>query len=144
MEQTKQNRRDADHGGTCIDTRRILDACRTRECVENAHLMLTARGHELLQEASGARLQNLQVLSTGIEAEPLPFREGYFRIRLRYYLKGVLELSMEKGVTRQIAGLCAAEEAVVLYGGEGKTASFSKQFDENSFLQCEGEALPQR
>lgn len=144
MEQTKQNRRSVESGGVCIDTRRILDACRTKECIENAHLMLTSRGHELLQEAAGARLQSLQVLSTGIEAEPLPFRQGHFRIRLRYYLKAMLELSMEKGVTRQIAGLCVAEEAVVLYGGEGRTASFSKQIDENSFLPCEGAALPQR
>lgn len=119
-----QSKGRCDNGACCIDTYRILDSCRTQECMEDLRVFVTDRGQQILDAASAIRVKHLKVLSTRIETEEMPFNKGYYQIRLRYYFRCILDCCTGLGTGQDVAGLCAWDKSVLLYGGEGGVSIF--------------------
>ena len=55
----------------CIDTNRVLDSCRDRDCFENARVYLSDFGNEVLEHTSSVRAKSAKIVWTCIDIEPV-------------------------------------------------------------------------
>lgn len=115
----------SNNGTVCIDTRRVLDSCRDRDCFEDTRVYLTARGEEILASSSNVRTRDARILFANIVVEEVPFNCGFFRIIIRYYVEVEFESCLGVGRSHTFKGLAVLDKEVVLYGGEGRAISFT-------------------
>lgn len=118
-------------GTVCIDTRRILDCCRDRDCFEDARVYLTSFGEEVLSNATNVRTRSAKLLWAFVGVDPVPFNRGFFQITVRYYIKVELEACLGIGKSQTFCGIAVLEKDVILYGGEGRVTSYSSSPSNN-------------
>ena len=109
----------------CIDTKRILDCCRDRDCFEDTRVYLSPCGEEILSSASNVRTRSAKLLWAYVSVDDVPFNCGFYRISVRYYIEIELEACLGVGKSQCFRGLAVLEKEVVLYGGEGGAVSFT-------------------
>ncbi len=112
-------------GTVCIDTKRVLDCCRDRDCFEDARVYLTQSGEGILVNSSNVRTRAANLLCAYVGVDEVPFNAGFYHVSVRYYIEVEFEACVAVGRSQNFKGLAALEKDVVLYGGEGKAMSFS-------------------
>lgn len=120
-----QNGNQCNNGVVCIDTKRVLDSCRDRDCFEDTRVYLTCRGEEILANSSNVRTRSAKIICAYVGVDEVPFNCGFFRVRIRYYIEVEFEACLGVGRSQCFKGLAALEKEVVLYGGEGRALSFT-------------------
>ena len=123
-------------GAICIDTNRVFDACRDRDCFENARVYLTSAAEEALSNSNSVRARSAEILWAYVGVTEVPFNCGFYQITIRYYVTVELEICLGLGRSQTARGLSILEKDVVLYGGEGSVTTFSSK-PENSFCGTE-------
>lgn len=118
-------------GTVSIDTQRIMDSCRDRDCFENTRVYLTASGEEILQNATNIRTRSVRLLWAFVGVDEVPFNCGFYRITVRYYVQVELE-GCFGGRTQSFRGISIFEKDVVLYGGEGRVTTFTSSPENNA------------
>lgn len=118
-------------GTVAIDTHRILDSCRDRDCFENTRVYLTESGEEILQNATNVRTRSAKLLWAFVGVDDVPFNCGFYRITVRYYVQVDLEACLA-GRTQSFRGISIFEKDVVLFGGEGRVTTFSSSPENNA------------
>lgn len=119
----------------CIDTSRVLDSCRDRDCFENVRVYLSDFGNEVLEHTSAIRTKSAKIVSTYIGIDPIQFNSGFYAITIRFYVKVCVEACLGGGKSQELEGIAVLEKRVILYGGEGTVNIFkSNQCDE--FCSC--------
>lgn len=119
-------------GTVCIDTMRVLDCCRDRDCFEDARVYLSATSEDILANASSVRTRSAKLLWAYVGVNEVPFNRGFYQVVVRYYIQVEAEACLGIGNSQLFTGIAALEKDVILYGGEGNTVSFSSS-PENSF-----------
>ncbi|MBO4308787.1 MAG: hypothetical protein II955_04350 [Clostridia bacterium] len=130
----------------CIETNRVLDSCRDRDCFENVRVFLSDFGNEILDRAGAVRAKNAEVLWTNITIDPIAFNRGFYAVNIRFYVRVDCEACVgngghgSHGQSQDFEGLAVLEKRVILYGGENGTMTFrSNQSDSFcSFGNAEG------
>ena len=112
-------------GTVCIDTHRVFDSCRDRDCYENTRVYLTAVGEETLAAATNIRARSATVLGAFIGVSEVPFNCGFYQITIKYYVLVELEACLNLGRSQAISGISVLEKNVILYGGEGSVTTFT-------------------
>jgi len=112
-------------GTVCIDTYRVLDCCRDRDCFEDTRVYLTAIGEEVIANATNVKTKDAQIIWTYVGVENIPFNDGFYQIIVRYYVAVECEACLGINRSQTVRGLAILEKKVVLYGGEGRVTSFS-------------------
>lgn len=112
-------------GAVCIDTKRVLDSCRDRDCFEDARVYLDDEGERIIAAATSVRIKNTKLISACVSVDPIPFNCGFYRVTVRYYVKVEGEGCLGVGRSQCFVGITALEKDVVLYGGEGNLRTFS-------------------
>ena len=112
-------------GMLCIDTKRILDACRDRDCFEDVRVYLTSLGEEILAQATNIRTKSAKILWAYVGVNDVPFNDGFYQVTVRYYIELTFEACLAIGRTQCFSGLAIVEKDVVLFGGEGNITSYS-------------------
>ena len=129
-----ENRCSCNAGGTssaaretvCIDTNRVLDSCRDRDCYENVRVYLTSSGQEIIDRvASGVRVEHAKILWTTVTVDPIRFNRGFYQVNARFYILVKLEACVGMGRTQEFCGIAVLDKTVVLYGGEGNVSIFT-------------------
>lgn len=113
------------NGTVCIDTHRVLDCCRDRDCFEDTRVYLTACGEEILANSSNVRTRNAKLLWAYVGVDEVPFNCGFYQVTVRYYIEVEFEGCLAVGRSQTFKGLAALEKDVILYGGEGRAVTFS-------------------
>ncbi|MBQ8322011.1 MAG: hypothetical protein IJX92_06570 [Clostridia bacterium] len=113
------------NGTVCIDTMRVLDCCRDRDCFEDQRVYLTACGEQILANASNVRTRSANLLWAFVGVDEVPFNCGFFQVTVRYYIEVDFEACTGVGRSQTFKGLAALEKNVILYGGEGRALTFS-------------------
>ena len=132
----------------CIDTMRILDSCRDKDCYENVRCYLTDFGQEVIEKSGNIRVKNTEVVCANIIVDPIQFNRGFYQITIRFYTKLSLEACICQGKSQEIEGIAVTEKKVVLFGGEGGARVFkSTPCNEElpngvHYLNCGSVALP--
>ena len=119
-------------GTVCIDTYRILDCCRDRDCFEDTRVYLSAYGEQILQNATSVRARSAKMACAYVGLDEVPFNNGFYRITVRYFIHVELEGCLGIGKSQCFHGLAIVEKEVILFGGEGSTITFSSDA-QNSF-----------
>lgn len=112
-------------GTVCIDTRRVLDSCKDRDCFEDARVYLTNFGEEILASSTNIRTKSAEIVCAYVGVNEVAFNPGFYQVTIRYYISIELEACVGIGRSQCIKGIIALEKDVVLYGGEGNVTSFS-------------------
>jgi len=119
-----------------IDTNRILDCCRDKDCFENVTVYFAAPCAEALQTCVNIRTKSAEIIAANIGLDEIPFSPGFFQINIRLFLKIKFELCLANGRAEEICGLCILDKSVILFGGEGNVSIFKSGSEESSF--CAG------
>ena len=119
-------------GTVCIDTNRVFDSCRDRDCFEDTRVYLTCFGEEVLANANNVRARSAKILWAFVGVDEVPFNCGFYQVTVRYYVLVELEACLGLGRSQCFKGISVLEKEVILYGGEGNVTTFSSN-PENTF-----------
>lgn len=107
-----------------IDTGRILDACRDRDCFEDIRVYLTAEGEELISRTGSVRVKSARICGANIVTEPVQFNCGFYAVDVKFYVGCSFEVCVPLGNAQEFEGVAVVEKRVVLYGGESNVNVF--------------------
>ena len=120
----------------CIDTNRVLDSCRDRDCFENVRVYLSDFGNEVLERTSAIRAKCANIIWTYIGVDPIQFNRGFYAVTIRFYVKLVFEACIGGcGRSQEVEGIAILEKRVILYGGESNVSVF-KGCGAEQFCAC--------
>lgn len=117
----------------CIDTYRVLDSCRDRDCFKDVKCYLTSFGQDMIERTNTVRTKYAKVLSAYIDIDQVPFNTGFYQLTSRIFIKVICEACLGPGNVQDFEGICAVDKKVVLYGGEGSVNVFKSTPGCNSF-----------
>ncbi len=124
-----------------IDTMRILDSCRDKDCFEDIPVYLSDMGAELIERSGSIRTKYASILCAGIHVDPIPFNRGFYQIGITMYVKITAEVCACLGRPQEIDGVAVIEKKVILYGGEGNVNIFKSGL-QNGFCSCDTSETP--
>ncbi len=112
----------------CIETNRVMDSCRDRDCFENVRVYLSDFGNEVLERTGAIRAKSAEIVWTYIGIDPIQFNRGFYAVTIRFYIKVIFEACIGgHGRSQELEGVAALEKRVILYGGESNINVFKSQ-----------------
>ena len=108
----------------CIETNRVLDSCRDRDCYENVQVFLTNFGNEIIERTGNIRVKSSCIAWSNITVDPIAFNKGFYSVNIRLYIKIVFEACLAPGRTQEFEGVAVVEKKVILFGGESNLNVF--------------------
>lgn len=123
----------------CIDTYRVLDSCRDKDCYENVKVYLTDFGEEIIERTSIIRAKCAKIVSAYIDINDVPFNRGFYQLNIKIYVKITFEACVCPGNIQEFEGIAVVEKKVILFGSEGNTKVFKSEFGDTGFCKksCE-------
>lgn len=125
-------------GTVCIDTNKVFDTCRDRDCFEDARVYLTGYGENVISAATSIRSKSADIICAYVGLDEVPFNCGFYQIKIKYYIALELEACLGLGRSQCIKGLAVLEKDVMLYGGEGTITSFASGQGNGFCSVCNG------
>ena len=117
----------------CVETNRILDSCRDRDCFENVRVFLTDLGQEIIEHTTQVRVKDACIAWTYIGIDPVQFNRGFYTIHIRFYIKLIFEACLCGGRSQEFDGIAVLEKQVVLFGGDSSVSIFRSSADGSAF-----------
>lgn len=111
----------------CIDTYRILDSCRDKDCFEDVRVFLTEYGQELIEHGNAVRAKCARIIWSYIDIDPVPFNRGFYQLNIRIYVRITAEVCVSPGNIQEIEGIAVLEKKVILFGSEGNVSVFKSE-----------------
>ena len=123
----------------CIDTYRVLDSCRDKDCFENVKVYLTEFGEEIIERTSIIRSKSAKIVCAYIDINDVPFNRGFYQLNIKMYVKITFEACVCPGNVQEFEGLAIVEKKVILFGSEGNVNVFKSKYNESGFCKksCE-------
>lgn len=125
-----------------IDTHRILDSCRDKDCFEDVPVYLSDACHDILERSGSVRTKCAKIICANIHVDPIPFNRGFYQIGITMYIKITAEVCACIGRPQEIEGVAVVEKKVILYGGEGNVNIFKSELGEQNFCSCGTTEIP--
>ncbi len=116
-----------------IETNRILDSCRDRDCFEDVKVLLTDFGNEILEHTTNIRAKNACITWTYIGIDPVKFNRGFYSVTIKFYVKITFEACLCGGRSQEFEGVAVLEKKVVLYGSESNVSIFKSNPDASDY-----------
>lgn len=117
----------------CIDTYRVLDSCRDKDCFENTRVYLSEYGQNLLDSGAAVRVKNAKTVWSYIDIDEVPFNRGFYQIDIRIFIKLTVEVCEGPGHVEELCGIAAVEKKVILFGSEGNVRIFKSSGGNSGF-----------
>ena len=117
----------------CIDTQRVLDSCRDRDCFENVRVYLSRYGNEILEHSGAVRAKCAKIVWSYIGIDPIQFNRGFYAVTIRFYVKITFEACVGGGRAQELDGIAVLEKRVILFGGESNAVVFKSNACGNDF-----------
>lgn len=114
--------------GVCIQTDKIYDSCRDKECIENLRVYLTEAGQQILDRAINVKLKKAEIIWVYSDVEAVPFNSGYFTVDLKFFFRIKLDVFCGVGQPTTIEGLATFDKKVILFGSEGSAKVFTSKY----------------
>ena len=112
----------------CIDTNRVYDSCKDRDCMEDMRVYLNAADQLILDIAVNIKPIEAEIISTLIDVEPLQFNKGFYTVDIRFFIKSAYDVFTGPCRPQRIEGLSVFEKRVILFGSEGEARTFSSLY----------------
>lgn len=116
---------DAVQEAVCIHTRKVMDSCRDKDCLEDLQFYPTTASADTLASAVNLRGSSAELLHVFVSVEPVSFQRGYYTVDMRYYYRVTLQAYQSTSVRgTEVEGLCVFDKRCILFGSEGGSKSF--------------------
>lgn len=112
----------------CIQTRKIYDSCRDKECIENLRVYLTESGQCLIDRAINVKVKKAEIVWIYSDVEPVAFNRGYYSVDLKFFFRITLDVYTGMGRPTTVEGIATHEKKVILFGSEGNAKTFSSKY----------------
>lgn len=122
--------------GTCINTDKIYDSVRDKECLEDLRVFVTEGGQEAIDRANSIRAKSAEVLWACITVNEVAFNKGYYSVSIRYYFKILFEACIPGGRSAEFCGIAVFDKTVILFGGEGSVSIFTSDRYSDGCCDC--------
>ena len=119
----------------CIDTYRVLDSCRDKDCYENVKVYLTDFGDEIIERTSVIRAKCAKIVCAHIDINDVPFNRGFYQLNIKMYVKITFEACVCPGNIQEFEGLAVVEKKVILFGSEGNVNVFKSEYSDSGFCK---------
>ena len=118
----------------CITASKIFDSARDKDCLEDIKVYLGEGSQEIIDRATALRCKNVELITTDITLDPIPFNRGCYQVTIRYYLCIVAEVCV-CGKSYEVKGLAVYDKKIILYGGEKNVSVYTSDPDNNNFCR---------
>ena len=108
-----------------IHTRKITDACRDKDCVEDLRVYLTVSSQETMDGAANVRVRNAQLLHTYIDVEPVAFDRNHYCIDITFYYRILADAVIGTCRPAALSGLAVFSKRAVLCGEDSRAHIFT-------------------
>ena len=109
----------------CIHTRKVMDACRDKDCVEDLRVYLTRESQAILDHCATARARCVELIHTDIQVEAVPYNTGFFTLDITFFYRVVADVTVGGNRPTADYGLAVFSKRALLFGGEGSAKVFS-------------------
>ena len=111
-------------GGINIHTRKILDACRDKDCIDDLRVYPTLSSQAVIDSAFSVRPESAELIRADVHVDPVSFNRGYYTVDVTYFYR-VSGQTFPGGCP--VRGLAVFDKRVILYGSEGGVKTFSSE-----------------
>ena len=94
----------------CIDTYRVLDSCRDKDCFEDVRVYLTDCGQEIIDRTTAVRAKSAKVVWSYINIDSVPFNRGFYQLSIKIYVKITAEACLAPGKIEEFDGIAVVEK----------------------------------
>lgn len=108
-----------------IHTKKIYDACKSKDCIEDVRVYLTRSSQCILDRSMSVKIRCVELLHVFIDVEAIMFNRGFFTIDCTFFYKVTGEAFCGIGRPEEIVGICAFDKRTILFGSEGNVKTFS-------------------
>lgn len=125
----------------CIQTEKIYDSCRERDCIEDAPVLFKNPQcvQRLIDAAINVKCRRAEILDVYTDIEPVPFKRGFFTVDIKFFILVTLDFFIPTGTGTGPAGttivprtgLVVFDKKVILFGSEGNVKIFKSKFVEH-------------
>ena len=119
---------DSTSDSVCIQTNKIFDSCRDKECIENLRVYLTEAGQCLVDRAVSVKAKKAEIIWIYSDVEPVQFNRGYYSVDLRFFFRVTLDVFTGVGRPCTVEGLAVFDKKVILFGSEGNAKTFRSKY----------------
>lgn len=120
----------------CVETNRVLDSCKDKDCFEDVRVILTDYGKDIIERTNNVRAKSACVAATDISVEPVRFNRGFYQVYIRFYVKITCEACVSPGHPQEFEGIAVVDKRVILYGGESSVNVFKSDPDKSGFCSA--------
>ncbi len=107
-----------------IHTRKITDACRDKDCIEDLRVYLALGSQQLLDTAATVRVRCAELLGTYIDVESVAFDRSHYCIDVTFYYRILADAVVGTCRPAALHGLAVFNKRAVLCGEDSKARIF--------------------
>lgn len=111
----------------CIHTKKVLDACRDKDCVEDLRVYLTRESQAILDRSASARARCVELLHVDIDTESVPYNNGFFTLNITFFYRVVADVTVNGTRPTTVYGLAVFSKRALLFGGDGSAKIFTNR-----------------
>ena len=109
-----------------IQTDKILDACRDKDCIDDLRVYPTVSSQAVIDSAFSVRPESASLIYADVNVDAISFNRGYYTVDVTYFYLVCGETFPDGTPVR---GLAVFDKRVILYGSEGSVKRFSSVSD---------------
>ncbi len=111
----------------CVHTRKVLDACRDKDCIEDLRVWLTKSSQAAVDRAACVKAGCAELLHVSANVEPICFNKGFYTVDVRYYYRVTADAFVGAARPVEVSGLAVFDKRIILFGGEGGSKTFTSE-----------------
>lgn len=111
----------------CIHTKKVTDACRDKDCIEDLRVYLTKESQAVLDRCASARARSVELLHVDIDTEPVPYNSGFFTLDITFFYRVVADVTVNGTRPTTVYGLAVFSKRALLFGGDGTAKIFTSR-----------------
>lgn len=124
-----------------IHTRKITDACRDKDCIEDLRVYLTTGSQSILDTAANTRVRCAELITAYIDVEPVAFNRSHYCIDLTFYYRILADAMVGSNRPAMLCGLAVFTKRAVLCGEDSRAHIYRSNtrlhnFDGPTLLQA--------
>jgi len=111
----------------CIHTKKIYDACRDKDCLEDLRIYLTRSSQAIVDKAINVKCHDAELIWVYIDVESVSFNRGFYTVDVKYFYRITADAFCGVRLPTEVDGLATFDKRVILFGSEGNAKIFSSQ-----------------
>lgn len=105
----------------CINTRKIMDSCRDKDCIEDLPVFPTRSSVPYIDNALSVRARSAELLHCEVSVREVSLNRGYYTVDVTYFYNVIGETFPGN---QTVQGLAVFDKRVMLFGSEGRVKSY--------------------